>query len=250
MPTPAPTADELIALIRKSHLPTVIVEGDDDARVVRWLEEKTGATQMSFLEVGGRTNLLRLHARRRELAPARVTFLADRDVWVVCGIPAGFDDLIWTNGYSLENDVFEGSQILNLLDMDELADHADIIAKAAEWYAFEILEYRAGRPAFVGRSLFTVIDSVSRTLKADFLIERQFAPAPIEVAAFLEGNYKRMFRGKHLFDAMLLVLSEAGRDPKYSRDQLVDLTLRMRSDDGLINQLISALRNALKVQMA
>ena len=123
MPVPVPTVDELVATLRRSRLPTIVVEGRDDMRIYRWIEPRVSNVDTSVLPVGGRNKLLSIYERRNEYSQLPVAFLADRDMWLFSGIPEQYNHIIWTLGYSIENDIYSGSELENLLDVEEAKEH-------------------------------------------------------------------------------------------------------------------------------
>ena len=87
-------------------LPTIIVEGENDIPIYRRIEKYIGVQDADVIQVGGRNNLLSLYERRKEFAHLPVAFVADRDLWLFSGIPPDYPDIIWTEGYSIENDLY------------------------------------------------------------------------------------------------------------------------------------------------
>ena len=75
-----------------------------------------------------------------------VAFVADRDMWLFSGIPSNYDGVIWTDGYSIENDLYAGTELENLLDAEEALEHQQLLDAIVEWFAFEVEEYLEGRP--------------------------------------------------------------------------------------------------------
>ena len=149
MPAPHPTVDELVAALRRSRLPTVIVEGKDDMQIYRWVEGCIGSQNANILPAGGRNNLLSVYERRNEYAHLPVAFVADRDLWLFSGIPPIYHDIIWTQGYSIENDLYAGANLENLLAAEEATEHQQVLDSIIEWFAFEVEEYLEGREAQV-----------------------------------------------------------------------------------------------------
>ena len=98
-----------------------------------------------MLSVGGRETLLAVYQRRNEFAHLPVAFVADRDLWLFSGIPPGYPDIIWTEGYSIENDLYAGASLEDLLNADEVDEHRQVLDLIIEWFAFEVEEYLAGR---------------------------------------------------------------------------------------------------------
>jgi hypothetical protein len=74
------SVDEIIAFLNHSTLPTILVEGDDDRVVYRWLEQLIPWQEGVFEPCGGREKLLKVYSRRSELK-VNTVFLADQDMW-------------------------------------------------------------------------------------------------------------------------------------------------------------------------
>ena len=146
MSLPSPSVDELVATLRRSALPTVLVEGQDDMRIYRWIEARLGSQTANVLPTGGRKNLLCIYRRRHEFAALPVAFVADRDMCLYSGIPSDYDGVIWTKGYSIENDLYAGAELENLLNPDEKKDHRQLLNVIVEWFAFEVEEFLEKRP--------------------------------------------------------------------------------------------------------
>ena len=127
MPVPSPTVEELVAALRRSALPTVLVEGQEDIRIYRWLEARLGNRAANVLPTGGRENLLSIYAKRHEFADLPVAFVADKDMWLFSGVPSDYEEVIWTEGYSIENDLYTDAErenlLENLLDTEEAQEH-------------------------------------------------------------------------------------------------------------------------------
>jgi hypothetical protein len=136
-----PTVEELIATLNKTDLPTILVEGVADVRVYRKLEAQLGVTLGNVVLCGGRKNLFEIYNQREKLAHVRLVFLADRDMWLYKNIPPEYSEIIWTHGYSIENDVYTGSTVEKLLDEAERQKYFDLLKRLCEWFAFEVEEY-------------------------------------------------------------------------------------------------------------
>src|SRR5258708_3282019 len=119
------TIDEILATLKHSSLPTVIIEGRDDAIVFRRLEVIYGEAGLSIFAVGGRSALLATFARRDEVGKNDIAFIADRDAWVLCGVPSQCKAgcLIPTEGYSIENDVIRDGRLETLMTAPERATY-------------------------------------------------------------------------------------------------------------------------------
>ena len=135
MPVPNPTVDELVTTLQRSQLPTVVVEGKDDMRIYRWIEERIGTIKANVYPVGNTENkLLRVYKRRNEYAHLPIAFVADRDMWLFSRIPSCYHGIIWTQGYSIE---LEGLRVKHHLN--HFALRSRLYLKAIR-YAFDELQ--------------------------------------------------------------------------------------------------------------
>src|SRR3954451_22189130 len=99
-PAPELTIDEWIATLNHSSLPTLVIEGKDDAIIFRKLEEQAENLQLSVLPVGGRNMVLALFDRLADIKSEQaVVFVADRDLYVFSNVPAKYasDSMIFTD---------------------------------------------------------------------------------------------------------------------------------------------------------
>src|SRR5258707_993183 len=119
MPVPSLTIEELIQSLKRSNLPTVLCEGDTDLAILRFVEGVLGPTTVSLLPCYGRDMVLRVYDRRDEIPNTRIAYLADRDVWVLSGVPNRYKGVIFTWGYSIENDLLDATNLENLLTPTE-----------------------------------------------------------------------------------------------------------------------------------
>src|SRR4051794_1832260 len=98
------TTDEIVAALKRSNLPTIICEGDNDVVVFREIEYLLKSRRVDFVPSGGRPALLEIFRRRHEFPLLPVMFVADKDMWIFDSIPTEYCDIVFTNGYSIEND--------------------------------------------------------------------------------------------------------------------------------------------------
>ena len=116
MPTPNPmTVDHWVGVLRRSNIPTIVVEGKMDIVIYRRLLERVGIQQTILLAADSRNKLLQVYERRREFAHVPVVFIADQDMWIFSGIPEDHADIIWTQGYSIENDLYISAELESFL---------------------------------------------------------------------------------------------------------------------------------------
>lgn len=107
------TADEWVAALSHMKDPIVIVEGEDDVRICGWVKECVNNRRLDIQPAGGRKTLLAVYERRNEYPDSPVAFVADRDLWLFSEIPPEYHDVIWTQGYSIENNLYAGAELEN-----------------------------------------------------------------------------------------------------------------------------------------
>ncbi|OQY57200.1 MAG: hypothetical protein DRR08_02680 [Candidatus Parabeggiatoa sp. nov. 2] len=78
------------------------------------------------------------YQKKSEFSHLKTAFLADQDMWLFTAIPATYADIVWTKGYSIENDIYAGSTLEKLLDKNEQDDFNKVLDSVIEWFAFEV----------------------------------------------------------------------------------------------------------------
>ena len=245
MPVPHPTVNELVETLRRSELPTVVVEGENDMQIYRWVEARVGNQNANVLTAGGRNNLLSVYDRRTEYAPLPVAFVADRDLWLFSGIPPGYDDIIWTEGYSIENDLYLGAELEKLLNPDEAKEHQQVLDSIIEWFAFEVEEYLAGRPPQVDTHCNRVVPPGQTRRDPGFCTHRGFRFHPKRIQQ-IKDAYQLQLRGKSLFEMLHRFLDAAGRPVRHNFPCLYEIAVKMASSHRLMDRLIQEIEMRLR----
>lgn len=191
-----PTVDEIISLLQRSSLPTIIVEGKNDMIIYRCFEQ-TGI-ELDVLAAGGRSNVLKIFSRRNEIAESKkIVFVADQDVWINFGIPLEFKNpkLIFTHGYSIENDVFVDGNLEKLVPTERSSGFSNDLSKFVKWYAYALTKHQANAEY----SIKTHPNEILKEPEVDVSQDRY-------AASFFESiftDYKMKLRGKSLFGILL-----------------------------------------------
>ena len=248
MPTPYPTVEELVATLRNSTLPTVIVEGKDDMRIYRWVEQHFGSQNANVQATGGRDKLISVYERRQEFPNVPVAFVADRDMWLFSGIPSDYNGVIWTEGYSVENDLYAGADLENLLDAEEALEHQQTLNAIVEWFAFEVEECLAGKPFEVKIHCSRVVPFGQTQMDENFRKSRGFRPPGEEIHRQIREAYQLQLRGKQLFQMLVRFLSASDRSSKYSYDNLSEMAFKMTPSHALMNRLIQEIDQTITDQ--
>ena len=245
MPVPHPTVDELVATLHRSQLPTVIVEGKDDMQIYRWIEARVGSQNANVLPAGGRNNLLSVYQRRDEYTHLPVAFVADQDLWLFSGIPQDYHDLIWTQGYSIENDLYAGADLENLLEADETKEHQQVLDSIIEWFAFEVEEHLEGREAQVDKHCNEIVAIGETEMDQGFCIRRGFRFPNAERIQQIKDAYQLQLRGKLLFQMLSRFLNAPNRRSKYPILALHEIAFKMTPSHELMNQLIGEIERTI-----
>lgn len=217
------SVDELVASLKNTSLPTILVEGRDDMTAYRWIEDRLGIQTANVLPCGGREALLHVYARRNEFRHLKCMFMADRDMWLFDGTYKHHDAIVFTSGYSIENDILDGSHVIDLLSQSEQQTFQQIAAMLSDWFAFEVQEYRAGRAYKVDVHPNKVVPLGGTTVDAAFLRSRGYRKPNKAVAESIERHFTVKFRGKSLLELYARILSAPGRRSKYSRHNLLEI---------------------------
>jgi hypothetical protein len=215
---------ELIATIEHSSLPTLLAEGKSDLILLRRLEGDFADFGLSVLPLGGRENVLTIFAQRGTIAStAPLFFLADRDSWVHSVIPTEFLDqsFCFTDGYSIENDLYRDGALERFLLPEERLDFIRELNLFLDWYALALSRHFRDRAVEIAVHPNQVLDDDGhcRSLCALEAAETY----PTELRSDLLRDYGRLVRGKSLLSLLLRQLSASGRTPKYSAASLLEI---------------------------
>jgi hypothetical protein len=245
MPTPKMTESEIISYLSKTSLPTLLVEGEDDAGIYRWLESQLGIFTGSILICSGRNVLLSIYRRRSTFPHGKIAWLADLDVWRYSSPPVDLVGVIFTTGYSIENDLYVGSDIESLLEPAERSRHAQLLGVVCRWFAFEILESQAGRAALMATHINRVVDFSAMDISVEFRTFRNFTEPEAALVNQLVSNYKLQLRGKTLLQVLVNYLSDSSRNPKYSYGAIIELCLKLYPNNPYIQRILREARACL-----
>ena len=241
------TVDDWVIVLSDPHtyIPTVIVEGENDIPIYRRIEKYIGVQDADVIQVGGRNNLLSLYERRKEFAHLPVAFVADRDLWLFSGIPPDYPDIIWTEGYSIENDLYADANLENLLDADEVEEHQQVLEAIIEWFAFEVEEHLACRPAQVDKHCNEIVPLGQNEMDQGFRNSRGFRSPNQTLHQRIKNAYQLQLRGKTLFQVLVRFLSAPDRRPKHSTSGLYEFAVKMTSPQPLMDRLIGEIERAM-----
>jgi hypothetical protein len=265
-----PTVNELISMLRHSSVPAIFVEGPDDMMVYRWLKQHIQPLKASPIECGGRNNLLSIYEQRDKFSHLKTVFLADKDLYVFLGVPKEYSEVIWTTGYSIENDIYAGSTKLDdLLDEEELQDYKKLIGKITEWFAFEIEKHKNGNASYSKIDVKILYDdkqpvseneayirmnhsnnntcvNVNNTcVNVNLVFGKNFIPANQNLVSEIKNNFKLKLRGKIIFKVLSVYLSDRKRDVKHKKEALYEIGTKPVDKHRYMKRLILKINQKL-----
>jgi Protein of unknown function (DUF4435) len=215
--------DEIIVALQHSSsaaltVPYVFVEGKEDLLIYRHiLESSELGSSMSIWPCGGREILFDLWDRLQILmakVKAKVLFFADKDLFVFDEIPYNKIGIHFTNGYSIENDLFvDGKEVLLAAYLPYERERFETLCQSvAAWFAFEVNFFKIGQAdkAQLKISLLNKKGFISKehfTLTEEFLSSRNYTNAPAYLEEALLTNFDMLIRGKLLFQLLHFLAS-------------------------------------------
>lgn len=244
MPLPDLSVDEIIQTLKRSSLPTVLCEGRRDLSVLRCLEDVLDPRRVSFLPCGGRVALLAVFDRRSEV-PRSVAFFADKDTWVFTGVPAKYRGIVFTWGYSIENDLLEGARVDRLLTREERQRFQAALKEIIRWYAFEISKLPATPSVDV--HVTRLLQPDREELSNEFLAFISFSEPPPELINQITTSYQQLLRGKTWVQLLVRFLSHRSRESKYQDINLLEMAVRLFSNKR-VNNLLLRITRKLELQ--
>lgn len=221
MSLPDSTLENLVDSLRLSNKSNIIVEGKDDEIIYGKLVERLGRFDVGFFSAGSKDTLLHLYEELSEyenagdFRHAPVAFIADRDMWLFRGIPARYDNIIWTEGYSIENDLYSYVKLRDRVGNE--AEYDQTIDSISMWFAYKVEEYLEKNPpekifesirdeehVDVAYRLNQVVPPEKTTLVPDL----EFLPSDHERVREIRSAYHLQLRGKLLFELLVRFLNK------------------------------------------
>jgi hypothetical protein len=252
------TVEEIVSLLRHSSVPTILVEGSEDIMVYRWLKQHIKPLKASAIQCGGREKLLSVYKRRNEFYHLKTAFLADQDMYVFLGIPSDYSDIIWTAGYSIENDIYAGSTKLDdLLDEEERDDYNQLLEKIIEWFAFEVEEYKKGKMGskidivilhnqpISENETYISIQYENSYAKTNLILRKDFNLPDQNLLSEMKNDFKLKLRGKILFKVLSVYLNARKRVVKYKSEALYEIGAKPVNKHPYMKRLILEINQKL-----
>ena len=135
--------------LSRSNLPTLIVEGGTDRQIYQWMAKLLDPTSKFVIDLclaDGKPNLLEIYTRRETFCSLPVAFMANLDHCVlgvlkdsssIYNILREYKDIIWTTGYSIENDLHTDGHPTNLIPVESLPKYKERLQQKIRKFASE-----------------------------------------------------------------------------------------------------------------
>ncbi|MCQ9423391.1 DUF4435 domain-containing protein [Pseudomonas sp. LJDD11] len=238
------TTDELYQLLKRSALPTVLVEGKDDIIFYRRVEEDLQDFGVDMLSAGNKGAVLELYRKISESPiSAPVVFVVDKDLWVHehYGLDPKNEGVITTIGYSVENDLYVDGDLESLLNLEEKQSFLAELEQFTHWYALAVDRAMRGDHSTFRTHPGKILDDVSYFGAETAL--RSGESYPDNFLAEIRANYSRVLRGKSLFALLGRKLSSKRREIKFGGRQLMEFGASRRGEN--YTRLASKIRTSL-----
>ena len=266
MPLPDSTIEDLVTTLRLSKKPNIVVEGKNDEIIYGSLVDRLGVFDVDFFRAGGKKTLLHLYEELShyenagDFRHAPVAFIADRDMWLFRGIPSCYDDIIWTEGYSIENDLYSSAKLRDRVG--NMAEYDQTLDSISMWFAYKVEEYLEKNPpppkkvfqsfrdeehVDVGHRLRRIIPIEKTTLAPDL----EFLPSNHEMVRNVRTAYHLQLRGKLIFELLVRFLNkpqQGFQDATVSCYGLYNDAIMVPESDQLFSRLENEVRGKLHKQ--
>ena len=251
-----PDKKVLIATLKHATQPMIVVEGPEDSTVYQWIERfadpEYSKESPKIQPAHGRKTLesiYKVYETDRESFPHAVVFIADSDEDLfTTGQPKGYDGIIWTAGYSIENDLYAGVNLENYLDPEEAREFKKILNSIIEWFTIAIQLRKTDKKTKIKVDLDELVPLGTTCVKAGFR-HKELKPER-ELYKQIKKEYKLRIRGKLLFDLLTRFLSRNGRRPWHCRLGLFETACKIPQVHTYRDELIEAVQTKLNSEKA
>lgn len=248
----------LVCQISRSQLFTIIVEGREDAIIYRQLEDELQNDNGSadIIVANGRNIALKIFsAIKTSHLIGRVSFVVDKDCWVYSVIPQEYIhfNIVFTKGYSIENDIYLDRNINNLLLKLRLYNNfIDNIKKYTKWYALAI-DRVMNDSASDDDSLNMHPNQFFNHFRDDYVSARPSEIYPESLYTDIVNDFTLKLRGKNLLNLAIWTLNSRKKDTnmkseytaikhEYNYNVIIEETVLSLKGEN-INRIFTDIRN-------
>lgn len=204
---------EIISMLKRTRIPTIVVEGKDDIVVWNEVENILCDKRVSIVQTWGRNNLIKVFDGMSEFnADVPILYIADQDDWSFLGVPRKYEKIIFTNGYSIENDMICDANLLKMARSDDI-NYQKELEYIIEYYSL----FLVGKICRFEEGKFKISDHINKITssgilelsKIKFMHFYEFS-API--ISLVKNDYMNLVRGKSLME-LICKYSMTGVNP-------------------------------------
>lgn len=228
------TPQEIKSYLRHSSLNNVLIEGKDDLLIYRKMEEDLAQYDINFYPCGGRSTVLRIYDEKEDLNRP-CFYICDADLWIFMGVPTKYadkDDLIITNGYSIENELYQESKdfLLSTLSKEEKVKKEALLKTVVSWYACQIKQKLTDDTYSCKFESLNLLNTLTiETNKTDFsqtfLDNNDILEETETQYQDIITNYTHQLRGKYIFKIFEKIFMERDRaQVKYRMEHIFDMS--------------------------
>lgn len=224
--------DELISAINNSSEPYIIVEGLDDVMIYRWILDDINCTAMLEPRYGC-GGVKKIFNRRREIKNPKVVFICDKDKIVYTNaIPDGYKEMIYTEGYSIENDLYQGKELeRRLFDKDDRKLFDLALDSFLRYYACELEKFRSSVECDFTKKPESILNHNDYSLMITQLKDYK-EPLTLTID-YLKKDYDLLLRGHSLFQLIGMILHRENRKIKYKTDTIYELCFKFCKSNSI-----------------
>ncbi len=249
MKSPQYTSEEVIEALKRTSTKTVVVEGKDDAEILRQLEDQLlrRCGDMTIFPVGGRDIVLESSESFKDSTES-IAFLADSDVWLYTDDRTRYANVIFTDGYSIENICSKSDQVRGLVEnrSSTMKVWLQALETITVWFKSEIAYFLSDQAySFRTGSDCIEFSSANANLNSNYFDRINSAPPlPTWIAEQIDADPHKHVRGKNLLLTIIETLSSA-EGVKFSVKSLhsIGSKLENRHLEQLVNQIVRRLNN-------
>lgn len=235
------TDTDIVSMLKHSSLPTILVEGPTDIAIIRRIQERHNIQLANLQQCGGRNTLLKVYERRNEITNVKVVFVADQDKYLYTRIPVEYRDVVFTTGYSIENDLYHDSAIIGLMTNADNAVLTSIISNFSKWYARQVHTIEGGMDAELDVNPHLVVfDYHPFDLQVAYQVSEQDLNQYRVTYNRIVSNSSLEIRGHTLMSLLGITFrNRPAGDNKYGSNHLIEIAITAANLPVHLNTLVS-----------
>ena len=220
-------------------MPTLLVEGEDDALIYRWLENQLGIFAGSILICSGRDVLVSIYRQRASLPQGKIAWLADRDMWLFPRRRPTSRESSSPPATASKTTCTPGPKSSRYSSPPSEASIPSCYSLSAAGLPSRFSNIRPDGMRHVDHHVKRVVDFAAMDLDAVFCARRGYLEPDASFCGSILANYKLQLRGKTLLQSLVHYLSDARRNPKYSYASILELCLKLYPANPHVGRIIA-----------